>query len=106
MNPELLNRVKRILGIEWDIDKDEILNEFIANSTQMVNLYCGTDILPEELEFIVIENVIARFNRMGSEGYESENFDTISINYLENLLTPYYPYMDSYRANNKKVRFL
>ena len=87
-------------------EKDAIINEFISNFTNAVNLYCGTETLPKQLEFIVVESTIARMNRVGSEGLKSENIDVIGLSYIEDILEPYQPYMDAYKQSSKKVRFL
>ncbi len=105
MFPEILARVKTILGLEFEIEYDDVLNEFIGNFVNMVNFQAKTDTLPSELTFIVVEATVARFNRRGSEGYESESFGEISISY-EEYLSPYSPYIERYRLNTNKVRFL
>jgi Phage gp6-like head-tail connector protein len=100
----MLNRVKTILAIEpSNAEKDTILNEFISNFSNAVNLYCGTTDLPLTLEFIVVEAVIARYNRLGSEGLTKEDIDVISLTYQEEILKPYMTYMDAYKSNNKST---
>lgn len=106
MNPDiLLARVKTILGLEFEIEFDDILNEFIGNFVQMVNFQAKTETLPNELSFIVVETTVSRFNRRGSEGYESESFGEISISY-EEYLAPYLDYIEMYKKTTNKVRFL
>ena len=102
--PDLLARVKTILGI-WSIDHDDVLNEFIGNFIQMINVYVGSETFPTELEFIVVECTVARYLRIGSEGYESESLGEVSITY-QDILTPYIAYLDSYKSTSSKVRFL
>ncbi|MCD4839734.1 phage head-tail connector protein [Neobacillus sedimentimangrovi] len=97
--------MKTILALN-NSDKDSILNEFIVNFTNAVNLYCGTETLPKELEFVVVECTIARYNRLGSEGLSQEQIDSIGSSYQSNIITPYLPYMDSYKNSRKKVKFL
>lgn len=101
----MLERVKTVMAITSN-EKDAIINEFISNFTNAVNLYCGTETLPKQLEFIVVESTIARMNRVGSEGLKSENIDVIGLSYIEDILEPYQPYMDAYKQSSKKVRFL
>lgn len=105
MFPDLLSRVKTILEIEWSIESDDILNEFIGNFVQMINVYIGADTFPNELEFVVVECTVARYLRMGSEGYDSESIGEISITY-QDILTPYIPYLDTYKSTSNKVKFL
>ena len=105
MFPNLLDRVKIILDYEFTIEHDDMLNEFIRNFVQMVNLYVGTEELPIELDFIVVECTVARYLRRGAEGFASESLGEISISY-EDIITPYIPYLETYKATNKKVKFL
>ena len=101
----ILTRVKTILGLEFEIDYDDILLEIINNITQMVNLYVNAESLPEELEFIVVESSVARYLRRGSEGLDSESMGEISFSYQE-ILTPYLTYLDTYKSTSNKVKFL
>jgi hypothetical protein len=71
----------------------------------MVKLYLKSDVLPAELGFCVIECTIARWNRMGSEGYESEAMGEVNITYQE-LFTPYHSYLDWYKNLTNKNMFL
>lgn len=101
----MLERIKTILNLTSN-DKDAILTEFIGNFTSAVNLYCGTESLPVQLDFVVVESTIARYNRLGSEGLKSENIDVIGLTYIEDILSPYTPYMDAYKKSVTKVKFL
>lgn len=102
---DILTRVKNIMDIK-NQEKDIILGELIEVMTNAVNLYCGAETLPIQLEFVVVEATIARYNRLGSEGLKSENIDVIGLSYIEDILEPYKPYMDAYKQTNKKVKFL
>lgn len=101
----LLARVKTILDLN-DGTKDGTLIEFINNFAQAVNLYCGIDSLPLELEFVVVECTVSRYNRLGSEGLSQEQIDAIGTSYQTDIFTPYKQYMDAYKKSIKKVKFL
>lgn len=45
--------------------------------------------IPLELEYIVAEVTIARFNRIGSEGMSSESMDGHSANYTDDGFKPF-----------------
>lgn len=110
---ELLNRIKAIIGVSDD-SKDVVLNELLINQTQSILVYIGVALLPIELEFIVIDTTIARFNRLGSEGLKSENIDVIGMSFQEDLLEPYISLLDKYiqsnatagNTNKPKIRML
>ena len=45
--------------------------------------------IPTELEFVLTECAIARFNRIGSEGMESETMDGHTAHYVDKDLSDY-----------------
>ena len=61
----LLNRIKVILGIT---DNDELLYEILDITKSKILNYINEIELPLELEFVLIELAIQRYNRIGSEG--------------------------------------
>ena len=52
--------------------------------------------IPEELEYILTECTIARFNRIGSEGMESESMDGHTAKYVDKDLSDYEHAIQSY----------
>lgn len=106
----LLNKIKTILQIE-DNDRDDILEEFIEMSSQRLKNRLGGLSVPTELEYIVKEMVIARFNRLSSEGLASEGTGGGSRAYIEDILDIYAEDIDEYRTKmlNKRssgMRFI
>ena len=49
----------------------------------------GVTTIPEELEYIVVEVAVIRFNRIGSEGVSSHNVQGESMSWNEKDFTPY-----------------
>lgn len=69
--------------------------------------------VPDELDYVVDEVTIARFNRIGSEGMSSESVEGRSANYNENYFADFEAdiqvYIDSNTESGSargKVRFL
>ena len=94
----MINKVKILLGIT---DNDELLNEIIEITEYKILNYINKKILPAELEFILIELVISRFNRIGSEGIASESVDGKSVSY-EDDFNNYKHCLDDYVLRNSK----
>lgn len=70
-------------------------------------------IIPDELDYIVDEATIARFNRIGSEGMSSESVEGRSANYNDNYFADFEADIQNYIDSNTesdstrgKVRFL
>jgi hypothetical protein len=88
----LLNRIKTLLQIQ---DNDELIYEIVEITKEKILNYINEKELPKELEFILVEMAISRFNKIGSEGFSSESTDGKSISY-EDDFEMYKQYLDDY----------
>lgn len=61
----------------------------IRQEAKRQNVEVILSVIPEELEWIVIELVVARFNRLGSEGMSSESVDGHAVTFGDSLLEEY-----------------
>ena len=96
----LLNRVKILLGIS---ENDELVHEIIELTKDKILNYINKTELPKELEFVLIELSIQRYNRIGSEGIASESVDGKSVSYEDDFET-YKHYLDEYMTRNNTSR--
>ena len=94
----LLNRIKVLLGIN-DYDNAELINEIIELTKSKILNYIDKTELPEELEFVLVELSIQRYNKIGSEGISSESVDGKSVSY-EADFEGYKHYLDDYISKN------
>lgn len=94
--PEQENKIKYKPTIKKQImvllgDVDEVQVEMIIAIVgkqlygRIVQLVPETIGIPEELEYIVVELAIARFNRIGSEGMRTETVEGHSATYTRSL---------------------
>ena len=96
----LLNRIKVLLGIT---DNDELLHEIMELIESKILSYLNIEKLPKELEYILVELSIERYNRIGSEGLNSESSDGVNFSYdNSNMLEKYKEDLDRYSKNNLK----
>lgn len=108
----MLDEVKRTLEIEDD-QLDGQLNDFIGRITDRLLLRLGEEFIPPELEFIVVETTVKRFNLKGNEGMSRYSQEGESITYAD-LLNEYADDINLWIANRDrkvdnmlgKVRFL
>ena len=108
----MLEDIKELLGIsESDITMDARL-EIILNATKsrLKVLLGGIDV-PDDLNYIVTDVSIMRFNRIGSEGLSSHSVEGESLSFSNNDFEPYMDDIQSYlnaqkEATKGKVRFL
>ena len=95
----LLNRVKVLLGITNN-DNEELLREIIEITKSKILSYINEIEIPIELEFVLVELSIKRFNRIGSEGFTSETVDGKTMSYEESEFEGYEKYLDDYICKN------
>lgn len=76
----MLTEIKRTLEIT-DTTLDSQLNDFIKRITDRLLLRLGVPTLPVELQFIVVECTVKRFNLKGNEGMASYSQEGESITY-------------------------
>ena len=101
----LLNRVETLLGV---FDNSNLVNEIIELTKEKILNYINEDELPRELEFILVELSIQRYNRIGSEGIASESVDGKSVSYeddFENYKQDLKDYMNK-KNNSRSFRLL
>lgn len=106
----MLQNLKQFLGIV-DGDKDALLKLIISNTTARLTLLLGGIEPPEELDHIILEVSIIRFNRIGSEGLSSHSVEGESLSYNDNDFAGYMDEIDAFLANQEeskhgKVRFI
>ena len=92
----LLNRMKVMLGIN---DNEELLLEILDITKSKILNYINEAELPFELEFVLIELAIQRYNRVGSEGVVSESVDGSTTSYKDDFES-YKQYLDDYMSRN------
>ena len=78
----MLERIKLLLNIADD-EQDELLSTLIVLCQEEAYLYCNLEEYDSKLDIIVIQMVIERFNRIGSEGLESQRHSGVSSSYTE-----------------------
>ena len=92
----LLNRIKTLLNIEGN---EELILEIVNITEAIILNYINAIEMPGELEFVLIELSVQRFNRIGSEGIASESIDGKSVSYDDDF-TGYKHYLDDYISRN------
>lgn len=97
----MLQKVKLLLGIA-DTSKDDLLNLLIDQATNQVINYTHNPPCVLLLEDTIVDMVIYNYNRMGTEGLNSEGYSGVSFSYSTD-----YPesILRSLRAH-RKARFM
>lgn len=107
----MLENLKMLLGFAEDSSRDELLTLIINLATARLKLLLGGIEPPDELEHIIIEASVARFNRIGSEGLSSHSVEGESLSFtnddFEGFSGEIQAYLDGQKDNSRgKVRFI
>ena len=105
----ILENVKELLGNPKNID--DILNVIIELTQKRLGNLLSVKEVPEELEYIVIEVSVIRFNRIGSEGVSSHSVEGESMSFNDDDFDSYDKDIRSWLNNQSdlkkgRVRFL
>ena len=105
----ILENVKELLGNPKNID--DKLNVIIELTQKRLGNFLSVKEVPEELEYIVIEVSVIRFNRIGSEGVSSLSVEGESMSFNDDDFDSYDKDIRSWLNNQSdlkkgSVRFL
>lgn len=108
----MLNDLKLLLGIsDDDTTRDDLLLKIIAMVTARLKLLLGGIEPPEEMNHIVLDVSVIRYNRIGSEGMSAHTVEGESLSFGEDDFAQYNDEIQSWldgqkNATRGKVRFL
>lgn len=107
----MLEQIKSLLGFEaHDASHDDLLNTIVSLTKKRLCVLINAEVVPEVLQYIVVEVAVVRFNRIGSEGFSSHDVEGETIAWNDD--NDFAGYMDDITAylrhNNTKgvLRFL
>lgn len=108
----MLNATKTLLGIDaLDTSQDAKLKLIIDGVTARLKLLLGGIEPPEEMEHIITEVAIIRFNRIGSEGMASHTVEGESFSFIDSDFNGFADEIQAFLETQKesargRVRFL
>lgn len=77
----MLEKIKLLLNKADDDSADELLQTLIALCKEEAYTYCNLAEYDEKLNYIVIQMVIERYNRIGSEGATAQTSSGVAFSY-------------------------
>lgn len=107
----MLKHIKLLLGLTEETDRDELLNLLISLATSRLKGKLGGITPPDSLDYIIIDIVVSRYNRIGSEGLSSHSVEGESLSFTDDDFAKYesdiQDYLNSLKTSSKgKVCFL
>lgn len=106
----MLDKLKLMLGIE-EADLDEKLSLILSGATSRLKILLGGTEPPQEMEHIILDVAIARFNRIGSEGLTGHTVEGESLSFTENDFDQFSDEIQAWLSSNSessrgKLRFI
>lgn len=108
----MLDKIKIMLGIAAEeTDLDSKLNLIIELATSRLKVLLGNVEPPAELQYIILEVAVKRFNKVSSEGFSSHSVEGESFAFTENDFDEFKKDIQSWIDTQKtvqkgKVRFI
>lgn len=91
----------RVLVRKPEINQD-LLTELETTATDRIKIRLGESQFPSELESIAVDVICAMYNRSYHEGIKSENVDTFSVSFVDDILKEYEPDLAMYLETKEK----
>lgn len=109
-----LNTLKGLLGFTKDqgnADLDANLTWILESARERLKILLGGTDPPDNLQYIIIEVAIIRYNKIGSEGLNSHSVEGESLSFTDNDFAGYMDEIEAYldaQADTQRgrVRFL
>lgn len=106
----MLDDLKKLLEIDGN-DLDPKLELILKSVQGRLKLLLGGIEVPPEMEHIVLEVAVIRFNRLGSEGMSSHNVEGENMSYNDNdfdgFMNEIQAFLDSQNESKRgRVRFI
>lgn len=99
--------VKTLLGIQDD-ERDGLIDLIVRLTSSRLNMLLGASETPPELDFVVTEVSVIRFNKIGSEGSVSHSAGSESLSFSDDDFASYMSEIRAYQAakGQRRLRFL
>ena len=100
----MLKDLKILLGIsEDDTSQDLKLNLILSGTRSRLKALLGGQEPPEELEYIITDVAVVRFNKIGSEGMTSHSVEGESLSFADNDFAAYMDDIQAFLDKQKDV---
>lgn len=76
----IIEQVKVLLGIEDNL-QDNLLSVIQDLTEAHFKAYSKQDEIPDKLSYIIVEVIVKRFNKLGSEGLSSQDVEGLSMSF-------------------------
>lgn len=98
-----LERAETMIGdVELSENDKSRIGLYINHAKQAVMTLIGVDDFPQELNYIVDNVVVAKFNKFHNEGLASINEEGLNMVFIQDDLKPYYNQLQAWIDNKEQ----
>ena len=98
----MLDELKTLLGLPLnDESQDELLELLIKQATQEAKAMTSMSTITPALRVAIVKMAVYNFNRLGTEGLNSENYSGASYNYTEGYPAEILSLLDAAKAQGR-----
>lgn len=103
--PSVLDTVKTLAGIKDNL-QDDVIKTLEVMTRDQLAMMVDEQSVPDKLEPIVKNVVLARFNRLGNEGYSSYSQEGESISYPSSDFDEYSSTISRYMSEQNRGKII
>lgn len=103
--PSVLDTVKTLAGIKDNL-QDDVIKTLEVMTREQLAMLVDEDSVPKKLEPIIQHVVLARFNRLGNEGYSSYSQEGESISYPSSDFDEYSSTISHYMSEQNRGKII
>ncbi|MBS9335003.1 phage head-tail connector protein [Fructobacillus sp. M1-13] len=103
--PSVLDTVKTLAGIKDNL-QDDVIQTLELMTRDQLAMMVDEQTVPQKLEPIVKNVVLARFNRLGNEGYSSYSQEGESISYPSSDFDEYSSTISRYMSEQNRGKII
>lgn len=100
----IIEQVKALLGISDDL-QDNLLSVIQTLTEAHFKAYSNQDDIPDKLTYIIVEVMVKRFNRIGSEGMKTQKVEGLDMEFALDDFAEYDKVIKRQFASNFEAGF-
>ncbi|HFU4009531.1 TPA: phage head-tail connector protein [Streptococcus suis] len=101
---EIIKQVKALLGISDNL-QDDLLGVIQELTEAHFMAYTNQTTVPSTLEFIIVEVMVKRFNKLGSEGMKTQRVEGLDMEFVIDDFAEYQTVIRQHFSSDFQARF-
>jgi hypothetical protein len=101
---QIIEQVKALLDIDDNLQDNRL--SVIQNLTEAhFKAFSNQDTIPEKLQYIIVEVMVKRFNKLGSEGMKTQRVEGLDMEFIIDDFAEYQSVIRQHFSSNYQAGF-